>query len=320
MQIYKFNSILKPVLWGGDKLVALKQLPAFNEPIGESWELSALPGRESVVSEGKNQGLTLTRLVQRYGSDLVGKEVYRRYGDEFPLLIKFIDAHRDLSIQVHPDNELAMRWHGTTGKNEMWYILETDEGATIRTGFNRQMTIEEFDRCLNEGMLLDVINATSSRPGDVFFIPAGQIHSIGAGNMLVEIQQSSDITYRVWDYDRRDADGKLRELHTKQAREALNFGVFDSKVRYTPAPSPGVTPLVSCHEFDVQRVDFNDGFVLEWPGEHSFVAVVCLSGDTVLRAEGMPAAEMHQGETALIPAVVNRVEMTGQAQLLTVMI
>ena len=195
MQIYKFNSILKPVLWGGDKLVTLKRLPACDEPIGESWELSAMPGRESVVADGPDHGLTLTELVKRYGADVVGKDVYRQYGDNFPLLIKFIDAKRDLSIQVHPDDAMAQRLHGCSGKTEMWYILDADEGATITTGFKQAISPEEFDRHLNEGTILDIVNTVVSQSGDVFFIPPGQIHAIGAGNLLVEVQHQL-YTYR----------------------------------------------------------------------------------------------------------------------------
>ena len=317
MQIYKFNNILKPVLWGGNKLTAFKHLPPIDEPIGESWELSAVPGRESVVAEGDDKGLTLTQLVQRYGAALVGEDVYRRYGDKFPLLIKFIDAKRDLSIQVHPDDALAQRRHGCAGKTEMWYVIQTDEGATIRTGFNRPISADEYERRLADGTILDVINANDSRPGDTFFIPAGQIHAICAGNLLAEIQQSSDITYRVYDYDRRDADGNLRELHTEQAREVLNYNVIESLVDYTPAPEPGVTPLVNCREFDVRRVDFGDGFTLELPQSHSFVVLMCLAGETVLTVENMAPVTLRQGETALVPAVADKVVMTGCAQLLT---
>ena len=316
MQIYKFNSILKPVLWGGDKLVTFKQLPPCNEPIGESWELSAMPGFESVVAEGADRGLTLTQLVQRYGADLVGEDVYRRYGDRFPLLIKFIHAKRDLSIQVHPDDQMALRLHGCTGKNEMWYILEADKGALIHTGFNRHMSDEELDRRLAEGSLLEVINATEAQPGDTFFIPAGQIHAIGAGNLLVEIQQSCDITYRVWDYGRRDSDGNLRQLHVQQAHEALDFNARDGKVDYTPCDGQGVTPLLQCEEFTVSRVVVEDRYELEMPRPHSFVAMVCIHGDVTLTAKGMDSVPMHQGETVLVPATVNRLQMTGSAQLL----
>ena len=316
MQIYKFNSILKPVLWGGDKILRLKSLTLTGEPIGESWELSAYPGRESVVSNGEDRGMTLPELVKRYGADLVGQDVYRRYGDRFPLLIKVIDAHRDLSIQVHPDDEMAMRRHGCQGKNEMWYILNTDDGAVIREGFNRTITPEEYDRRLADGTLLDVINNMQSSRGDVFFIPAGQIHAIGAGNLLVEIQQSSDITYRVWDYDRRDADGNLRQLHVQEAREALNFNASNSQVVDFPSIAEGMTRLVRCHDFEVDRLDFEDGYTLEMPQPHSFVAIFCAKGATTLKVEGMLPQPLLQGEVALLPAMVDKVEMTATATLL----
>ena len=317
MQIYKFNSILKPVLWGGGKLVAFKGLPACDEPIGESWELSAMPGRESVVADGLDQGLTLTQLVQRYGADLVGEDVYRRHGDNFPLLIKLIDAKRDLSIQVHPGDELAMRQHGCKGKTEMWYVLDTDQGAMITTGFKRPITPEEFDRHLEEGTVLQVVNTVESAPGDVFFIPSGQIHSIGAGNLLVEVQQSCDITYRVFDYNRRDADGNLRELHTEQAREALDYAAYDGLVPVVAAVD-GVTPLLSCPFFAVNRIAVDDCCELDMPQPHSFVAMMCIQGAATFHVHGFVAVALRQGETALIPAAVDRVEMTGTATLLMV--
>lgn len=316
MQIYKFNSILKPVLWGGDKIMAFKGLPAMQEPIGESWELSALPGRESVVADGDEQGLTLTQLVKRHGARLVGKDVYQRYGDRFPLLVKLIDAKRDLSIQVHPGDELASRRHDCSGKNEMWYILQADEGALIHTGFNRGMTGEELDRRLADGTLLDVINATASQPGDTFYIPAGQIHSIGAGNLLIEIQQSSDITYRVWDYNRRDADGNLRQLHVQEAHEALDYSARNGQVHEMPNMGNGLTRLVRCDEFAVFRLDVDGNRTLELPDDHSFVALVCVEGETSLAVEGMPQVALSRGETALVPAIADRVEFIGSARLL----
>jgi len=316
MQIYKFNSVLKPVLWGGDRLVAFKRLPAQCEPIGESWELSAMPGRESVVAQGEDQGLTLTGLVRRYGADLVGRDVYRRYGDRFPLLIKLIDARCDLSVQVHPGDEMAMRCHGCMGKNEMWYILEAEAGAIIRTGFNRRLTQAEFDRRMADGTLLEAVNAVESRPGDTFYIPAGQIHTIGAGNLLVEIQQSSDVTYRVWDYNRRDADGNLRQLHVQQAREALDYEPRDGQVHYMDQGGGQMTGLVCSPDFDVSRLDVDGAYRLDMPEGHSFVAAVCLDGDLRLSADNMPGASLSRGETALIPAAASCVEMNGTARLL----
>ena len=316
MQIYKFNSILKPVVWGGDKLMAFKGLPAHDEPIGESWELSAMPGRESVVAEGPDKGLTLTQLVLRYGSDLVGEDVYRRYGDNFPLLIKLIYAKRDLSIQVHPNDELAMRDHGCNGKTEMWYILDTDKGATITTGFKKTITPEEFDRHLAEGTILDVVNRDPSHPGDVFYIPAGQIHYIGARNLLVEVQQSCDITYRVWDFNRRDANGNLRELHTAQAREALDFNARDGQVELPEPNILGNTELLRTREFCVMHYNIDESLRLEYPQPHSFLALTCIKGKSLLEAEGLPSATIKRGETVLVPACAHWVVFTGRAQLL----
>jgi len=318
MQIYKFNSILKPVLWGGSKLLAFKRQPPRDRSIGESWELSAMSNRESVVAAGDERGLTLNQLVRRYGADLVGREVYSRYGDQFPLLIKFIDAKRDLSVQVHPDDAMAHRRHGCAGKNEMWYIIDTDDGAMIRTGFNRTLTVEEFDRHLADGTLLDVINATESKPGDVFYIPAGQIHTIGAGNMLVEIQQSSDITYRVWDYNRRDADGNLRQLHVEEAREALDFNPRNGQVLDQPCLGEGVTRLVASPEFTVCRIEVTDNYRMELPSNDTFVALVCIGGMATLRAAGMPPVTLERGETALVPAIVDELDVVGTAMLLSV--
>ena len=318
MEIYQFNSILKPVLWGGDQLTAFKGLPSAGEPIGESWELSAMPGRESVVAVGEEAGLTLTELVQRHGAALVGEEVYRCYGNCFPLLVKLIDAKRDLSVQVHPDEQYAQAHHGCNGKTEMWYVLQADEGAVIHTGFNRTISREEFDRRVEECTLLDVVNAYSSKPGDVFFIPPGQIHSIGAGNMVVEIQQSSDVTYRVWDYDRRDADGNRRQLHLQQAREVLDFEGCDGRMDYqSNAVEEGVTPLVSCPQFEVSSLDIEDRFALRLPQPHSFVVMMNIGGEATVSAEGYSPVTLRQGQTVLVPAVIDTIELSGSARLIT---
>lgn len=317
MHIFKFNSILKPVLWGGDKIVELKQLPQHGDmPIGESWELSAMPGHESVVAAGSDSGLTLTQLVQRYGAELVGEDVYRRYGGRFPLLFKFIDARRDLSIQVHPGDEMAMRCHGCPGKNEMWYILHADEGAVIRAGFSRPVTPEEYERRIADGSILDVINAMPSRAGAAFFIPSGQIHSIGAGNLLVEIQEACDITYRVYDYNRRDAQGNLRELHTRQAREALCFSPTDSLVKEYSEIVPGVTRLYRCPMFEVWRVQVDGRLVLPLQERHSFAALMGLGGSMAITGEGVQPATLEGGESALVPAVASAITIDGCGELL----
>ena len=316
MQIYKFNTILRPVLWGGSKVLEFKHLPPCKEPIGESWELSAMPGRESVVAQGEEMGMPLSQLVRHYGAQLVGKDVSRRYGDRFPLLIKFIDAHRDLSIQVHPDDKMARKRHGCSGKNEMWYILHSDEHSLIRTGFNRQLTPDEFDGLLKDGSIVDAINSNTSKPGDVFYIRAGQIHDIGAGNFLVEIQQSSDITYRVWDYNRYDANGQLRPLHIQEAREALDFSPHECRVFDRPSLGPGMTGLVNCPEFIVRHLVFDGDYTLENPGCHTFVAMICIQGEATLQVEGMKPVTVRQGETVLVPAIADSVKMNGAAQVL----
>lgn len=314
MRIYKFNSILKPVLWGGDKLLTFKGMPACGEPIGESWELSGMAGRESVVAEGPDRGLALTELIQRHGAALVGEEVYQLYREHFPLLIKFIDAKCDLSIQVHPDDEYARKNNGCDGKTEMWYIIQADDGAKVLAGFNRPMSPEEYDRRVGDGTILDVIAPKPTKPGDAFFIPAGQIHGIEAGNLLVEIQQTSDITYRVWDYNRRDADGNLRQLHQQQAREALNYNVVDSVVEYGPVETGGVTPVVSCQQFEVGRIDVEGHCEVQLPP--AFVVLVCIAGATTVAVEDMDPVTLRQGETALVPAVATAMNLRGNARLL----
>ena len=316
MQIYRFNDILKPVLWGGSKVLEFKHLPQSDEPIGESWELSAMPGRESVVAEGEDKGMALSQIVSHYGAELVGKDVYHRYGDRFPLLIKFIDARRNLSIQVHPDDQMAQLRHGCQGKTEMWYILNADENSLIRTGFNRQLSPDEFDGLLKDGSILDVVNSATVKPGDVFFIPAGQIHCIGAGNFLVEIQESSDITYRVWDYNRRDGDGNLRPLHVLEAREALDFSPREGRVVDRPSLGPGLTRLVECPAFVVRHLAFDGDYTLENPGCHTFVTMVCIQGEATVQVEGMKPVTVRQGDTILVPAIAEKVEMIGAAHML----
>lgn len=292
-----------------------KGLPARDELIGETWELSAMPGRESVVSEGMETGMTLSQLVRHHGAELVGEDVRHRYGDTFPLLIKLIDAHRDLSIQVHPGEKMARERHGCLGKNEMWYILQADEHSLIRTGFNRPVSIEEFDHSLADGSILDIVNAVYSKPGDVFYIPAGQIHSIGAGNMLVEIQQSSDITYRVYDYNRIDTNGKPRELHTEQALEAIDFTVSSDCLRHYPNHK-GETSLINSIFFDVHRIMVDDNHHLEMPHD-AFLCLMCIAGHATIDCGNGELTDIKQGESYLAPACVRSLDFKGNATIIT---
>lgn len=219
----KFEPILKQTLWGGDKIIPFKHLNDTLANVGESWEVSAVEGSESIVANGADKGLTLPDMVRKYKEDLVGEANYARFGNKFPLLIKFIDAKLDLSIQVHPGDELAKKRHNSFGKNEMWYVIAADQGAKLISGFAEQITPKEYKERVYNGTFADVLQTCAIKPGDVFYVPAGRVHGIGAGAFVAEIQQTSDITYRIFDYNRKDKDGKSRELHTSQAIDAINF-------------------------------------------------------------------------------------------------
>jgi len=312
-KIYQFEPILKPVLWGGDKLARLKGVAsAEGQTIGESWELSGVTGHESIVAGGHEAGATLTQLVERHGASLVGEHVWNRCGTTFPLLVKVIDARQDLSLQVHPDDDMARRFN-SNGKTEMWYIVDTNGTAHIRTGFNRVITAQEYERRIADNTILDVVRSQPSQAGDVFFIPAGMIHAIGAGNLLVEVQQSSDITYRVYDYDRRDAQGNPRELHTALAREALHYDTTDGYQMRCDANAQGVTRLVRCPYFEVSRLDYDNGFELELPS--SFLAMVCLKGGGTVSADGEEPVALHDYTTLLVSASAHSLTFTGAGQL-----
>ena len=218
----KFEPILKQTLWGGDKIIPFKHLNETLPNVGESWEVSAVEGSESVVANGADKGYTLPEMVRKYKDELVGEANYARFGSKFPLLIKFIDAKLDLSIQVHPDDELAKKRHNSFGKNEMWYVIAADKGAKLISGFSEQITPKEYKDRVHNGTFAEVLQTCAIEPGDVFYVPAGRVHGIGAGAFVAEIQQTSDITYRIFDYNRKDKDGKSRELHTSQAMDAIN--------------------------------------------------------------------------------------------------
>lgn len=213
----KFEPILKQTLWGGDKIIAFKHLNETLSGVGESWEVSAVENNESVVANGPDKGLTLSEMVGKYRQELVGEANYSRFGTKFPLLIKFIDAKLDLSIQVHPGDELARKRHNSFGKNEMWYVVSADKGAKLISGFSEQITPKEYKERVYDGTFAEVLQTCDVKAGDVFYVPAGRVHGIGAGAFVAEIQQTSDITYRIYDYNRKDKEGKLRELHTTQA-------------------------------------------------------------------------------------------------------
>ena len=211
--MYKFQPILKSTIWGGEKIVPYKHIASDQKQVGESWELSGVKGNESVVAGGPEAGTTLPGLIARHGAALLGKANAARFGQEFPLLIKFIDARQDLSIQVHPNDALAWERHKSKGKTEMWYVVDADKGARLRSGFAKQVTPAQYEASVADNTITDLLAEYEIHPGDLFFLPAGRVHSIGAGAFIAEIQQTSDITYRIYDFNRKDADGNTRELH-----------------------------------------------------------------------------------------------------------
>ena len=313
----RFKPILKSVLWGGHRIAALKHLPDGGQPIGESWEISPMPGHESVVDGGCHDGLTLPELVKTYREQLVGNDVYKRYGNDFPLLIKIIDAHQNLSVQVHPDDEVAALRHHSPGKTEMWYVVDTAPQSLIMAGVNQQLTAERFDLLTSNGRIMECITAYNSKPGDVFFLPAGTIHSIGAGNLLVEIQQASDITYRLYDYDRRDANGNLRELHTSQARDVVNLSPTRDIATHCHARPQSLQQLVACRYFDVRHLSVDGVFALPWQPMQSFMVVVCTAGNIELITGDDCRTATSKGDTILIPACVKSITASGRGEAIT---
>lgn len=323
--MFIFHPILKSVLWGGERIPAYKHIPTNQRHIGESWEISGVSGNESVVAAGSDAGLTLPELIARYRNALVGDDVYTRFGNEFPLLVKFIDAEQNLSLQVHPDDALASQRHGCQGKTEMWYLIHTRPQAEILAGFEREITPDDYERMVADGTILQAVRHHVAHDGDVFFLPPGTIHSIGAGNLLVEIQQTSDITYRVYDYDRRDALGNKRQLHTALARQALDYSTSNHYTKTYNRQARGLVTLVECNHFVVSRVQCDGDYTLPLAAVKSFVIVVCIEGsarltdDSELNPTGgdNPAINIACGQTVLIPASSTRLHIDGKTTLLT---
>ena len=305
----KFSPVLKSPLWAGRGIVELKHLCGV-DAVGESWEVSGVPGDEPAVSEGPLKGYTLRRLTEEFGADFLGKANLERYGLDFPLLIKFISADGDLSIQVHPDDAMAQRYGKPFGKTEMWYIIGADEGASLCSGFKHDLTPEEYDAIMAEGTLCDYLAAHKTHIGDCFFIPAGQIHSIGKGNLLIEVQQSSDLTYRVFDFNRRDAQGNLRELHTEKAREALNFKARDEyRTQYDDRDNAHIV-LERHPEFTTSVMHLTGAFERDLSAVDSFVILIAYEGAATLTTDGGHTATLKAGESILFPACTQHITIT----------
>ena len=303
MSLYplKFHPILKERLWGGQKLKTVlgKEIPS--EITGESWELSTVKGDISVVSNGNLKGTSLQELIDNAPENLLGKKVYQKFGKEFPILIKFIDAKLDLSIQLHPNDQLAKERHNSFGKTEMWYIMNADDDAKLIVGFNRNVSKEEYAQSLKDDTLLELLNYEKVNEGDTFFINTGKIHAIGSGVMLAEIQQTSDITYRVFDFNRRDKEGNLRQLHTEQALDAIDYEKKeDFKVNYSNKVD-SVNDMVECPYFTTKFLNLTENLQIDNSERDSFTIYMCVSGSaTIENNEG--SETIKNGETLLISA------------------
>lgn len=314
--ILKFTPIFKERIWGGRKMEQTlgKRLPE-GRVIGESWELSGVEGDISVVCSGALKGNTMQELIEIYMGDLVGDVVYERFGDEFPLLIKLIDAQDYLSIQVHPDDALAEQRHHSYGKTEMWYILDNEPGAQLYLGFNQSVDRDKYIEYLEAGKLEELLKSYAVKPDDAYFIPAGAIHAIGKGIVIAEIQQTSDITYRVYDFNRVDAAGNPRELHTELALDAIDYsdgGSYD--VTKEPMVNQ-VVELTSCPYFETNTILIEGGVERDYTDLDSFVIYICLEGDLTLETEA-GVESITKGETVLVPATFDLVKINGSGKLI----
>ena len=311
----KFEPLLKQTLWGGSKIIPFKHLDAQLENVGESWEISGVSGNETIVANGQYKGMSLNQLVRELKGSLVGEENFLRFGDEFPLLIKFIDACQDLSIQVHPTDEIAHRQGKSRGKTEMWYTLESAPGAQLYNGLKQQITPEQYKEMVADDTITDALARYEVKEGDVFFIPAGRIHAIGAGCFVAEIQQTSDVTYRIYDFKRKDKNGNYRELHTQLASESIDYTVLDNyRTDYEPVKNEG-TQVVTCPYFTTAVYDLDEPMTLDYSELDSFVILIAVKGGGQLISEGEEMS-FQMGDTVLLPATTKEVKVEGTVKFL----
>ena len=323
MQILLFEPNLHPVIWGGTQLRPYKGLAPSSEPIGESWEVSAVPSSTSIISNGEWQGRDLVSVINEAPDAILGKKVNEKYHGQLPLLVKFIDAKRDLSIQVHPNDEMAQRVHGKMGKSEMWYIIKADPGAHLYAGFKQSITPYEYQKRVEDGTITEVLADHQVKAGDVFYLPAGRVHAICGGILLAEVQQSSDVTYRIFDYNRPGMDGKPRELHTELAAQALDYHVEENyRTEYIDTDNSAVQ-IIDSPYFDVRVMEINRPMHRNLIKYDSFIITMCLEGSCEIRLRPsvtshlsslpssvfpLPSSLFHltltEGHSALIPAAL----------------
>lgn len=310
----KFKPIYKDKIWGGTRLKTL-----FNKDFsplpncGESWELSGVEENLSVVENGFLAGNNISELIEIYMGELVGERVFEKFGNSFPLLVKLLDTESYLSIQVHPDDVYGMEHHNSQGKTEMWIVLDAQPGAEIITGFNRNVDKETYIEHLESGILKEILNVELAHPGDVFFIPAGRIHAIGANITLLEIQQASDVTYRVYDWDRKDETGNYRELHTERAVEVLDFKKYDSYKTDYQLTENEMTDLVKCPYFTTRMIEFTKDREMDYSFIDSFVLYSCIEGNCMVNfPEGVEV--LQAGNIMLIPADIKNITLVPQGK------
>jgi mannose-6-phosphate isomerase len=313
----QFDPILKERIWGGEKLKTQFNKSIISKTTGESWELSAVEGDVSVVSEGDFKGKLITDLIDLYPNQILGTAVFKRFGKQLPLLFKFLDAREDLSIQVHPNDDLAKKRHNSFGKTEMWYVMQADEGAEIIVGFKENATQAEYLNSLESKKLLSILNSVKVHEGAVFFLETGTVHAIGAGLVIAEIQQTSDITYRLYDFERKDANGVTRELHVDLALEAINFQKSETQKFYFKEPNSS-NPVVDCSFFTTNFIPLTQATDVQKNGE-SFTVYMCVDGNFEIKV-GESSFSYKKGDTVLIPAGCKNYILSGTGSILEIYI
>jgi mannose-6-phosphate isomerase len=305
-----FKPILKRIVWGGADICPFKGITPAQDSIGESWELSHVEGNYSIVDNGELKGRNIDELLHTYGEQIVGGKVMERFGNTFPLLIKFIDARDNLSIQVHPNDDLAKKRHHSFGKTEMWYVVKAAGNAALYSGFSQQIDAEEYVKRVKDNTIMDVLQRYNVQAGDVFFLPAGRVHAIGCGCFIAEIQQTSNITYRIYDYDRKDINGNRRELHTELAKDAIDYTCSDDYRMHYEHRKDAVIPLANCPYFTTHLLDLKTGMTRNFTSLDSFVVYICMDGQVSLRDDKGNDLTLHRGQTALIPADTKWISLT----------
>lgn len=311
-----FVPYLKTVVWGGNKICRYKRLRQSEPKVGESWEISEIPGHVSVVADGIYTGMNLSELIAEFGEELLGHQVLKKYQGKFPLLIKFIDADDNLSVQVHPDDKLAQKRHNCPGKTEMWYIIDAEKNAKIYAGLKQEISPVEYLRRVSDNTFSDILAVHESQKGDVFFLPAGRVHAIGRGNLLAEIQESSDVTYRIFDYNRKDESGLTRELHTDLAKDAIDFSVQDNyKEPSVPQEASDYT-IADCNHFTTRRIKIK-GTKKLLLGDDSFSILIGIEGECVINIDNK-LTHLLPGQTFLLPACIPQIAILGEGTVLLV--